>query len=95
VCCRLNSTLRTFMLATDGINDVHSHVDAGDVRPSHEADGGTKRLLEAAEAGDERLVEVLAGVFAPDPTGVAQMPSRSSSRLTTGQAPSDQFEMTV
>ena len=26
----------------------------------------TKRLLEAAEAGDERLVEVLAGVFAPD-----------------------------
>ena len=55
----------------------------------------TKRLLEAAEAGDERLVEVLAGVFAPGPTGVAQVPSRSSSRLTTGQAPSDQFEMTV
>ena len=53
------------------------------------------RLLEAAEAGDERLVEVLAGVFAPDQTGVAQMPSRSSSRATTGQAPSDQFEMTV
>jgi len=55
----------------------------------------TKRLLEAAEAGDERLVEVLAGVFAADPTGAAQMSSRSSSRATTGQAPSDQFEMTV
>ena len=55
----------------------------------------TKRLLEAAEAGDERLIEVLAGVFAADPTGAAQMSSRSSSRATTGQAPSDQFEMTV
>ncbi|NUS50895.1 MAG: hypothetical protein HOQ22_07625, partial [Nocardioidaceae bacterium] len=53
--CVRSQVEETVSLSEDAVRRVVQQV----------AHGPTRRLLEAAEAGDERLVDVLAGLFAP------------------------------
>ncbi len=53
--------------ATRGVpDDLRPLIEERVRRAVHQlAHGPTKRLLKAAEEGDDRLVEVLAGLFSP------------------------------